>query len=92
MPTKPVPDPLSRAPGCATVKAGPSATAWRDRGSERCGLIYELTLVRLFSVVFDNSTHAISVVVTVFMAGLALGAFLLGRMSGRLGLRRVRSV
>lgn len=51
--------------------------------SGAAGLIYELTWVRLFSVAFGNSTHAISLVVAVFMAGLALGAFLLGRISDR---------
>lgn len=49
------------------------------------GLIYEITWMRLFSVVFGNSTYALSVVLAVFMAGLALGAMLFGRIADRYG-------
>jgi spermidine synthase len=51
--------------------------------SGAAGLVYELTWVRLFSVVFGSSTHAIAVVLALFMLGLALGALLLGRLSDR---------
>lgn len=47
--------------------------------SGAAGLIYEITWVRLFSVLFGNSTYAISVVVSVFMGGLALGSYLFGK-------------
>jgi spermidine synthase len=39
--------------------------------------------MRLFSVVFGNSTYAISVVLAVFMTGLALGAMFFGRIADR---------
>src|SRR5262249_25855021 len=51
--------------------------------SGAAGLVYEVTWVRLFSVVFGSSTHAIAVVLALFMIGLALGALLLGRLSDR---------
>lgn len=44
-----------------------------------CGLIYEVVWSRLLTLVFGNTTHAISAVVAVFMLGLALGSYLCGR-------------
>lgn len=51
--------------------------------SGAAALIYEVTWVRLFSVVFGNSTHAISTVLAVFMGGLAVGSYLFGRWTDR---------
>ena len=47
------------------------------------GLVYQLIWVRLTGLVFGNTSHAISVVLGAFMAGLALGSWWLGRMSDR---------
>ena len=44
-----------------------------------CGLIYEVVWSRMLTLVFGNTTHAISAVVAVFMLGLALGSYLSGR-------------
>lgn len=47
--------------------------------SGTASLAYEITWVRLFSVLFGNSTYAISLVVALFMGGLALGGYLFGK-------------
>src|SRR5262245_24001533 len=44
-----------------------------------CGLIYEVVWTRLFTVVIGNTVFSVSAVLTVFMAGLALGSRLAGR-------------
>jgi spermidine synthase len=44
-----------------------------------CGLIYEVVWSRLLTLVFGNTTYAISTVVGVFMFGLALGSYLCGK-------------
>jgi len=44
-----------------------------------CGLIYEVVWSRLLTLVFGNTTHAISAVLAVFMLGLSLGSYLCGR-------------
>jgi spermidine synthase len=51
--------------------------------SGAAALIYEISWVRLFSVLFGNSMHAIAVVVAIYMTGLALGSFIFGRISDR---------
>src|SRR5688572_26980946 len=43
------------------------------------GLVYEVIWVRLTGLVFGNTSHAIAVVLGAFMAGLALGSWVLGR-------------
>ncbi len=48
------------------------------------GLIFQIIWARLFSRVFGATTLAISTVLTAFMAGLALGSFLIGRYADRL--------
>ena len=48
------------------------------------GLVHEVIWIRLLRHVMGNSTFAISMVLTVFMGGLALGSFLAGRLAGRL--------
>jgi spermidine synthase len=47
------------------------------------GLVYEVIWVRLTGVVFGNTSHAISIVIGAFMAGLALGSWKLGRRADR---------
>src|SRR5262249_10604170 len=47
------------------------------------GLVYEVIWVRLTGLVFGNTSHAISVVLGAFMAGLALGSWKLGRKADR---------
>src|SRR5216117_4373525 len=47
------------------------------------GLVYEVIWVRLTGLVFGNTSHAISVVLGAFMAGLALGSWSLGRKADR---------
>jgi spermidine synthase len=46
-------------------------------------LIYEVTWVRLLSLDFGVSVYAVSAVLTAFMAGLALGSWLFGRLAAR---------
>ena len=40
------------------------------------GLVYEIVWIRLFSIAFGNTAQALSTVLSVFLGGLALGAFL----------------
>src|SRR5436853_7351719 len=47
------------------------------------GLVYEVIWVRLTGLVFGNTSHAISVVLGAFMAGLALGSWWLGQKADR---------
>src|SRR5437867_3093226 len=47
------------------------------------GLIYQIAWVRLLSLTFGVTIYAVSVVVATFMAGLALGSFLGGRLADR---------
>src|SRR5678815_2001265 len=47
------------------------------------GLVYEVIWVRLTGLVFGNTSHAISVVLGAFMAGLAMGSWWLGRQADR---------
>ncbi|MBI2194503.1 MAG: fused MFS/spermidine synthase [Planctomycetes bacterium] len=46
-------------------------------------LIYEQVWLRLFGLVFGNTTHAMSVVLAAYMAGLGLGSLILGRYADR---------
>src|SRR5204862_2702610 len=48
------------------------------------GLVYEVIWVRLTGLVFGNTSHAISVVLGAFMAGLALGSWKLGQKADRI--------
>lgn len=47
------------------------------------GLVYEVAWTRMFVTVFGSTTHALSTVLAAFMAGLALGSIILGRMGDR---------
>lgn len=49
------------------------------------GLIYQIIWSRLLIFSFGYSIHSISIVVTAFMAGLAIGSALGGRLADRLG-------
>lgn len=54
------------------------------------GLIHEIVWIRLFSLGFGNTAQALSTVLSVYLGGLALGAFAAGRLrttDGRKGLR-----
>jgi spermidine synthase len=44
------------------------------------GLVYEVAWVRLFTGVFGNTTYSVTAVLSAFMAGLALGSRLFGRL------------
>ena len=48
-------------------------------------LIYQVAWVRILTVTFGTTVYAISTVLTVFMAGLALGSFLFGERIDRWG-------
>jgi spermidine synthase len=47
------------------------------------GLIYEMVWVRLFTIVFGNTTYGVSAVLTAFMAGLGMGSYVFGRLIDR---------
>src|SRR2546428_12098255 len=47
------------------------------------GLVYEVIWVRLTGLVFGTTSQAISTVLGAFMAGLALGSWVLGRYAAR---------
>lgn len=53
--------------------------------SGACGLVYQIVWVRMLLPVFGAGVHAVSTVLTAFMAGLALGAWLFGRLADRKG-------
>jgi spermidine synthase len=54
------------------------------------GLVYQILWVRMLLPVFGTGIHAVSTVVASFMAGLALGAFWLGRLADRRGTNGLR--
>lgn len=51
--------------------------------SGSAALIYQVVWVRSFSLVFGGSHLAVTTVLTVFMGGLALGSYLIGRYANR---------
>ncbi len=53
--------------------------------SGSAGLLYEVVWVRLFSEVMGHTVYALSAVLTSFLGGLALGAYLGGRWTQRRG-------
>ena len=54
-----------------------------------CSLIDEVVWMRLLKLTLGNTVYASSIVVSTFMGGLALGAFIMGRYSDR-NTRRLR--
>ena len=57
--------------------------------SGACSLIDEVVWVRLLKLTLGNTVYASSIVVSVFMGGLALGALVMGRYADRIR-RRLR--
>jgi spermidine synthase len=53
--------------------------------SGACTLVYEIVWVRMLVLVFGTSVYAVSTVLSAFMAGLALGSALFGRLVDRRG-------
>jgi spermidine synthase len=43
------------------------------------GLVYEVVWVRMLHTILGSTTYAVSIVLTAFMSGLAIGSFLAGR-------------
>src|SRR3970040_173099 len=69
-----------------------SIERWREQGlllvalicfffSGAAGLVYEVVWTRMLTQVFGNTTYAIATVLSSFMAGLALGSYLFGRIA-----------
>ena len=52
-------------------------------GSGFCALVYQLAWLRLLRLVFGSSTWASAAVLAIFMGGLGLGGFVLGRRGDR---------
>ncbi len=52
-----------------------------------CSLVYEIVWLRLAMAKFGVATPLVSIVLSVFMAGLALGSWLVGRLAPRLEAR-----
>jgi spermidine synthase len=48
-----------------------------------CALVYQVLWLRLLSLTFGVTTHAVSTVLASFMGGLALGSLLAGRLADR---------
>ena len=51
--------------------------------SGACGLVYQIVWVRMLTHVFGTTATAVGIVLAAFMAGLALGSWLLGRNADR---------
>src|SRR5262245_55065499 len=58
--------------------------------SGAAGLIYQIVWTRLFTVVIGNTVFSVSAILSVFMAGLALGSRLAGRLVDRRSLSLTR--
>lgn len=54
-------------------------------GSGFAGLVYEVIWVRMLHTILGSTTYAVSIVLTAFMAGLAIGSFYSGRWIERRG-------
>ncbi len=52
--------------------------------SGSAGLVYQIIWTRMLSLVFGSTTLATSTVLATFMAGLALGSYLFGRLADRM--------
>ena len=53
--------------------------------SGACALIYQITWMRLFRLAMGNTVFTAAAVLTAFMAGLALGSWVAGRLADRTG-------
>lgn len=53
--------------------------------SGAAGLVYEVVWMRMLGLVFGHTVFAVTTVLAAFMSGLALGAFLFGRLIDRRG-------
>jgi predicted membrane-bound spermidine synthase len=51
--------------------------------SGAAGLIYQVVWTRMLTQIFGNTTYAIATVLSAFMAGLAIGSYLFGRIADR---------
>jgi predicted membrane-bound spermidine synthase/Flp pilus assembly protein TadD len=51
--------------------------------SGAAGLIYQVVWTRMLTQIFGNTTYAIATVLSAFMAGLAMGSYLFGRIADR---------
>ncbi|MEE2874477.1 MAG: fused MFS/spermidine synthase [Candidatus Latescibacterota bacterium] len=51
--------------------------------SGSCALVYQITWMRLFRLVMGNTVFTSATVLTAFMAGLAIGSFVAGRLTDR---------
>ncbi|MBI4529736.1 MAG: fused MFS/spermidine synthase [Deltaproteobacteria bacterium] len=47
------------------------------------GLVYEVVLMKILGLIFGHTVLAVTTVLTAFMAGLALGSYLLGKIADR---------
>jgi len=52
-------------------------------GSGLCALVYQMTWLRQFRLIFGASTLATAAVLAIFMAGLGLGSMILGKRADR---------
>ena len=52
-------------------------------GSGVCALVYEVAWMRMFRLVMGNTVFTAATVLTVFMGGLGLGAYVSGRLTHR---------
>ena len=51
--------------------------------SGAAGLIYQVVWTRMLTQIFGNTTYAIATVLSAFMAGLAIGSYLFGKIADR---------
>src|SRR5262245_57740087 len=56
-----------------------------------CGLVYEVVWTRLFTPIIGNTVFSGSAILTVFMAGLALGSHFAGRLIDRRSIPLIRA-
>ncbi|HKY07705.1 MAG TPA: fused MFS/spermidine synthase [Candidatus Binatia bacterium] len=73
-----------------TVRAQRSAQDWLLLVGLFCfffsgaaGLIYQVVWTRMLTQIFGNTTYAIATVLSAFMAGLAIGSYLFGKIADR---------
>ena len=52
--------------------------------SGACSLIYEIVWLRLLVLIFGNTAQSTAIVLSVFMAGLAMGSWIGGKIAGKL--------